>query len=67
MKCGLSERWQKAGGRWVIFFWYPLAILRFQFFLEKAISNQAGRIVGIKDIDKETIMTIEAEDLSLDN
>lgn len=36
-------------------------------FLEKAISNQAGRIVGIKDIDKETIMTIEAEDLSLDN
>ena len=36
-------------------------------FLEKAISNQAGRIVGIKDIDKETIMTIEAEDLSLDH
>jgi site-specific DNA recombinase len=31
-KCGLSERWQKAGGHWVIFFCYPLAILRFQFF-----------------------------------
>lgn len=32
-------------------------------YLEKAISKQAGRIVGIKDIDKETIMVIEAEDL----
>ena len=30
-KCGLSEKWQKAGGRWVIFLWYPLAILRFLF------------------------------------
>ena len=32
-------------------------------YLERAISNQAGRIVAIKDVDKDTLMTIEPEDL----
>lgn len=32
-------------------------------YLEKAITNQAGRIVKLKDMDKNTIMTIEPEDL----
>lgn len=32
-------------------------------YLERAISKQAGRIVKIKDIDKDTIMSIEAEDV----
>lgn len=32
-------------------------------YLERAITRQASRIVGIKDIDKDTLMTIEAEDL----
>lgn len=35
-------------------------------FLEKAIAKQAGRIVNIKDIDKDTIMRIEAEDLVIE-
>lgn len=32
-------------------------------YLERAMARQAGRIVKIKDIDKDTIMTIEPEDL----
>ena len=36
-------------------------------YLEHAMAKQAGRIVGMKkdnkDIDKDTLMTIEAEDL----
>ncbi len=32
-------------------------------YLEKAISNQATRIVGLQDVDKETLATLEKEDL----
>lgn len=32
-------------------------------YLERAISKQAGRIVNLKDIDKDIIMKIEAEDV----
>ena len=32
-------------------------------YLEKAITRQAGRIVNLKDADKDVIMTITAEDL----
>ncbi len=32
-------------------------------YLEKAISNQATRIVGLSDVDKETLATLEKEDL----
>lgn len=32
-------------------------------YLERAIAKQAGRIVNIKEIDKDTIMRIEAEDV----
>lgn len=32
-------------------------------YLEKAITNQAGRILKLKDMDKDIIMTIEPEDL----
>lgn len=32
-------------------------------YFERAIAKQAGRIVGMKDLDKNTLMTIEAEDL----
>ena len=34
-------------------------------FLERAISKQAGRIVNIENIDKDTIMRLEAEDLDI--
>ncbi len=32
-------------------------------YLEKAISNQATRIVGLQDVDKEILATLEKEDL----
>lgn len=32
-------------------------------YLEKAVSNQATRIVGLKDVDKETLAVLEKEDL----
>lgn len=32
-------------------------------YLEKAISNQATRIVGLEDVDRETLATLEKEDL----
>lgn len=32
-------------------------------YLEKAISNQATRIVSLQDVDKETLATLEKEDL----
>lgn len=34
-------------------------------FLERAIANQAGRIVKLDNVDKDIIMTIEADDLDL--
>lgn len=34
-------------------------------FLERAMANQAGRIVQMKNVDKDTIMTIEPEDLDV--
>ena len=33
--------------------------------LEKAISNQAGRLVALGDVDEEMLMTITEDDLSL--
>ena len=32
-------------------------------YLEKAISNQATRIVGLKDVDKNILAMLEKEDL----
>lgn len=35
-------------------------------FLERAMANQAGRILQIENVDKDTLMTIEACDLEFD-
>lgn len=35
-------------------------------FLERAMANQAGRVLQIEDVDKDTLMTIEACDLEFD-